>query len=402
MTCTDTSAPIRTRSSRSCRAMTIFGLVAAITFFASSGAPTPLYRMYQQGFGISPLLLTVIFAAYAFSLLGALLTVGSLSDYIGRRPVIFAALVLNAVAMLMFIEANSAAALIAARIVQGFATGVATTSLGAAILDSNRTQGPLFNSVTAFAGLTLGNLGSGALVAFAPDPAQLVYVVLLVASVLEALVLWQMPETASGRPGALASLRPQVSVPAQARQTLARVTPVNVAAWALGGFYLSLMPSLVRVATGLTSPFIGGIVVATLTFSAAAAVVLFRNRSAAVTLAAGTVALAAGVAITLPGVHLQQAPLLLLGTVVAGLGLGSAFSGTVRTVLPLAAAAERAGLLSTLYVECYLAFSLPAVLAGLLAPILGLPLSADIYGTVIILLAITSLVAAHAARLRAR
>jgi hypothetical protein len=162
------------------------------------------------------------------------------------------------------------------------------------------------------------------------------------------------------------------------------------------------MPSLVRVATGLVSPFIGGFVVATLTFSAAVAVVLFRNFSAAVTLAAGTVALAAGVAITLPGVHMQQAPLLLLGTVVAGFGLGSSFSGTVRTVLPLATAAERAGLLSTLYVECYLAFSLPAVLAGLLAPVLGLPLSADIYGTVIILLAMTSLIAARAARNGAR
>jgi MFS family permease len=378
--------------------MTIFGLVAAVTFSASSGAPTPLYRFYQEGFGLSALLLTMIFAAYAFSLLAALLTVGSLSDHIGRRPVIFAALVLNAVAMFMFIEADSAATLIAARIVQGFATGAATTSLGAAILDTNRAHGPLFNSITAFAGLTLGNLGSGALVAFAPAPAQLIYAVLLAASAMEALVLWQMPETAAGRPGALASLRPQVSVPAQARQTLLAVTPVNIAAWALGGFYLSLMPSLLRVATGLASPFIGGFVVAALTFSAAVAVVLFRNFSAGITLAAGTVALAAGVAITLPGVHMQEAPLLLLGTVVAGFGLGSAFSGTVRTVLPLATAAERAGLLSTLYVECYLAFSLPAVLAGLLAPVLGLPLSADIYGTVIILLAITSLIAARAAR----
>jgi MFS family permease len=397
MTSIAAPASIR-RSFRSPRAMTIFGLVTAITFFASSGAPTPLYRLYQQGFGLSPLLLTVVFAAYAFSLLGALLTVGSLSDYIGRRPVIFAALVLNAVAMFMFIEAESAAALIAARVVQGFATGAATTSLGAAILDTNRAQGPLFNSITAFAGLTLGTLGSGTLVAFAPDPAQLIYAVLLVVSALEALVLWRMPETAQGRPGALASLRPQVSVPPQARQTLIAVTPVNVAAWALGGFYFSLMPSLVRVATGLGSPFIGGFVVAALTFSAAVAVVLFRNRSAAVTLAAGTVALATGVAITLPGVHLQQAPLLLLGTVVAGFGLGAAFSGTVRTVLPLATAAERSGLLSTLYVESYLALSLPAVMAGLLAPVLGLPLSADIYGTVIILLAIASLIAAHVSR----
>jgi hypothetical protein len=91
-----------------------------------------------------------------------------------------------------------------------------------------------------------------------------------------------------------------------------------------------------------------------------------------------------------------------IATVVAGFGLGSAFSGTVRMVLPLATAAERSGLLSTLYVESYLALSLPAVMAGLLAPVLGLPLSADIYGTVIILLAIASLIAARVSRFGAK
>src|SRR5215831_19221535 len=69
-------------------AVTAFGIVTAITFIATSSAPTPLYRLYQQGFDLSPLLLTVIFAAYAFSLLAALLTVGSLSDHVGRRPVV--------------------------------------------------------------------------------------------------------------------------------------------------------------------------------------------------------------------------------------------------------------------------------------------------------------------------
>jgi MFS family permease len=375
------------------RALTVFGVIAAVTFSASSGAPTPLYRLYQEHLGLSPLLLTTIFAAYAFSLLGALLTVGSLSDYVGRRPVAFVALVLNAIAMAMFIGAHSAGALIAARVVQGVATGAAITTLGAAILDADRARGPLFNSITTFAGLTFGALGASALATYAPAPEQLIYTVLLAASALEAMVLWRMPETAERKQGAFASLRPQVSVPPQTRQTLARLTPVNIAAWALGGFYLSLMPSLVRAATGSVSPIVGGIVVAALMFTAAVAVVTFRGMPAARVLAIGTLGLAAGVVVTLAGVHAQSVPLLLLGTIVSGLGLGSAFSATVRMLLPLAAADERAGLLSAFYVECYLAFSLPTMLAGLLAPVVGLPMSAYIYGTVVLLLAITSLVA---------
>jgi len=81
------------------------------------------------------------------SLLGALLTVGSLSDYIGRRPAILAALSLNIVAMIMFMSADSALALIAARAVQRFATGLATATLGSAIMDTDRSRGPVDDRV---------------------------------------------------------------------------------------------------------------------------------------------------------------------------------------------------------------------------------------------------------------
>ena len=191
-----------------------------MTFSASGAAPTPLYHLYQQSFGLTPFMVTIIFAAYVLSLLTALLTVGSLSDYIGRRPAILAALRLNIAAMAMFMTADSAMALIAARAVQGFATGLATATLGAAILDTDRSRGPVLNSITAFSGMTAGSLGAAVLVTYAPYPGQLVYFVLLLLSAIEALVLWHMPETAQPKTGAIASLRPHVSVPPQARGAL--------------------------------------------------------------------------------------------------------------------------------------------------------------------------------------
>ncbi len=402
MSCTTaTTAPRGVKHLASTRAMTVFATVAAIVFSASAAAPTPLYRYYQQVFGLSPVVLTIVFSAYVFSVLAALLTVGTLSDYIGRRKVIFGALLLNMLAEAMFIEAGSAAWLVAARIVQGFATGTAITTLGATILDTNRVRGPLLNSITAFLGLAAGALGAGALVAFGPDPARLVYAILLVISALLALVLWQMPETAAGKPGALASLRPHVRVPAHLRPTLLQVTPVNIAAWALGGFNLSLMPSLVRVATGIASPFTGAVVVAALMFTAALAVVAMRNRTADQALGLGTPALAAGVLMILVAVHAEMAAAMLAGASVAGFGFGASFSGLFRKLLPLAAPAERAGLLSAFYVQSYLAFSLPAILAGIAAPRLGLELTTDIYGAAIVLLAVTSLFALRAPPRRA-
>jgi hypothetical protein len=298
----------------------------------------------------------------------------------------------------MFMAAGSAIALIVARAVQGFATGLATATLGATILDTDRSRGPVLNSITAFIGLSAGSLGAAALVSYAPDPAQLVYFVLLMLSATEALVLWHMPETAQLKPGAIASLRPHLSVPSQARGALVQVTPVTIASWALGGFYFSLMPALVRVATGVTSPLVGGLVVSALTLSGAVSVLSLRSIAAGRTLSGAIVVLAIGVAITLAGVQAQLVWLMLGGTIVSGIGFGAAFSGTMRTVLPLAKADERAGLLSAFYVEGYLSFSLPAVLTGFMAPIVGLTVAADVYGAGVIVMALASLLAVRLSR----
>jgi MFS family permease len=375
----------------SCYVTTATAVAAAITFSASGAAPTPLYHEYQEHFGLTPFVITIIFAAYVLSLLLALLTVGSLSDYIGRRPAILAALTVNVAAMILFMTAGSAAALIIARAIQGFANGLAITTLAAIILDTDKERAPLLNSFTAFAGLSAGTLGAGALVTFAPAPEQLVFVVLLVLSVLEAAILWFMPETATTKPGALASLWPRVHVPRVARATFAAVTPVNIASWSLGGFYFSLMPSVVRAATGTTTPIVGGLVVATLTLSGAVAVVALRKLAPEKMFLLGIVTLALGVLVTLAGVQYQNVGVMLFGTVVGGTGFGTVFSGTLRSVLPFAEPGERAGLLSAYFVEGYLSFSLPALAAGSLAPIVGLTRTADFYGVGVILLAVTSL-----------
>jgi MFS family permease len=379
-------------SSSACRNLTIFGVITAVTFSACSSAPTPLYRLYQDHLGLTPPVLTTIFGAYAFSLLAALLTVGSLSDYIGRKPVTFAALLLNAVAMAVFANAHSALDLIGARIIQGFAMGAAITTLGAAILDADRGRGPLLNSITAFIGLMIGAFGAAALATYAPAPESLVYALLLAVTLVLAIVLWFVPETAEKRSGAWASLRPHLHVPPKARHMFILLTPINIAAWALGGFYLSLMPSLVRVATGISLPIVGGSVVATLMASAAVAVIVFRKQTPVLALRIGILSLAMGVAITLAGVHAESVVLLMSGTLVAGFGFGTSFSGIMRTLLPLADEHERAGLLSVFYVESYLAFSLPTIAIGLLVPVLSLPLSAYVYGSIVLTLALISFV----------
>jgi len=375
------------------RVMTAFSFVSAATVVGSSSAATPLYRLYQESMHLTPLMITMVFAVYAISLLAALLTVGGLSDYVGRRPVILGGLIVNAVAMVLFSYANDVGDLILARAVQGLCVGASTTTLGAAILDSDRTRGPLLNSVSAFIGLMVGALGAGLLVTFAPDPFHLVYEVLFVITAALIVLLWFMPETVSRKPGALASLRPNVRVPVQSRAALLLVTPANVASWALGGFYLSLMPTIVAATMGVSAPWVGGVVVAVLMLTAAVSVGVLRQLPARRLLIIGTTSLSIGVMVSLLGIQQHSTVLLFVGTAIAGIGFGSSFAGILSTVLPTAEAHQRAGLLATFYVISYLAFSLPALAAGISVPFVGLAVVAYVYGTVVIVLAIISLIA---------
>jgi len=364
----------------------VFYAAASATFFAASSAPTPLYRVYQQAFAFSPVLITVIFAVYAFALLVSLLIVGSISDHLGRRPVIFTSLLLNMVAMALFLMADGPNWLIAARIVQGLATGAAASSIGAALVDLDPAKGSVTNSIAPLAGMAIGALGTSALVQYAPAPMFLVYAVVLALLVTQAMLIWWIPETTHRRPGLLASLKPEAAVPPQVRRTLLALTPINIAVWALAGFYLSLVPSLVSATTGSTAPLVGGSVVAALTISGAASVFLLRQKPTATTLTFGTWTMTLGILSVIAGVHTAQVAVLITGTLIAGAGFGASFLGVVRSIMPLAKPDERAGLFSAFYIQSYLAFSLPAILAGFLSKAVGYTETADIYAIAILLL----------------
>jgi MFS family permease len=219
--------------------------------------------------------------------------------------------------------------------------------------------------------------------------------------VVQAALIWTTPETTHRRAGLIASLKPEVAIPPQVRRTLLALTPINVAVWALGGFYLSLVPSLISATTGSTAPLVGGSVVAALTVSGAASVFLLRKKPAATALTFGISTMTLGILAVVAGVHSAEVPVLIAGTLIAGAGFGANFLGAVRSIMPLAKPDERAGLLSAFYIQSYLAFSLPAILAGFLSKTVGFTATTDIYAAAILVLVGGGVVALRAGRERA-
>ena len=249
-----------------------------VSFLAGSAAPTPLYAVYQAAWGFTPITVTVVFGVYALAVLATLLVAGSLSDYVGRRPVLLVATLLQIGAMLVFATADGLAMLVAGRIVQGIATGGAAAAIGAAMIDLDRTRGTLANAVGPMTGTATGSLVSGLLVQYAPAPAVLVYAVLAGVLAVQAIGIAWMPETVARRPGALATLRPRFAVPPQVRNALLVATPALVAAWALAGFWGSLGPALVRQLVGSQSRVLGGLPLFVLAASGASTVFALRQR----------------------------------------------------------------------------------------------------------------------------
>jgi MFS family permease len=378
----------------------VYATLTAITFSTVAGAPTPIYRFYRETLGLTPFTITFIFAVYAFTIIAAFLTVARLSDYVGRKPMIFVALGLNAIALLLFFVAESAATLIAARAVQGVATGIALATLGALIADTAPRWAATLNSVTAFVGLALGALIAGVFVTFAPWPTHLVYAVLLGVTLAEMVILAWVVETTSRKAGAWGGIRPKLTVPKAAAAPMARLFPLTLSAWALGGFYLSLMPSLVIAATGVRSPLVGAAVVSALMVAAGLSSLAMRSLEAGKTVRVAAALLAAGILLTLFAIAAGSPLGMLFGTIVAGVGFGASYGGSLRVLLPLASAHERAGLLSAYFVESYLAFALPAIAAGLAAPRFGLVATALVYGSALALSALVTLAVETAAARR--
>jgi hypothetical protein len=339
-------------------------LSLVVGFVASSSAPTPLYAVYQHAWGFSPITITVIFGVYALAVLASLLVAGSLSDYVGRRPVLLAATLAQAAVMVVFATASGVGGLLVARVLQGLTTGAAAGAAGAGMLDIDRPKGTVANAVAPMLGTAAGSLLSGLAVAYLPAPTALVYLVLGAVFVVQAVGVAHMPETASPRPGALASLRLHLHVPASVRGPLLRAAPALVAAWALAGFYGSIGPLVVHRLAGSPAIALGGLALGALAAGGALAALLTQQLRAHALLRLGTAALAGGVALTLLAIDAGSLIAFFTGAAIAGAGFGASFQGGIRSVVPLAAAHERSGVLSIVYLIAYLAMGGPAVLGG--------------------------------------
>lgn len=372
---------------------------AAITFtslYLAAGALTPLLVVYKDQWHFPASMLTLAFAVYAVGFLGALLTLGSLSDHIGRRPVLIGALVVQLASNVIFLVAPAIGWVIAGRIVQGVAQGAATTAFTAALVElapANRKRlGTTLGSVGLTGGLGLGSLLAGIAIQLTTDANAIVFTALSIVTVVGIVVVFFSPESVARTSGALRSLIPRVAIPPATRREFAAAAPVIAAVWMLAGLSGGLAPSMVHSVFDIDSGLLNGVAGFIAPATSAVIGLAFTRVDPRRAMTIGIYASIVGAIGIVTGARSGMLGVMFAGQAIAGVGFGASFTAALRLIFPLAAAHQRAGVVAVIYVIAYVAFGVPIVIAGQLADPIGIVSTVTWYTALTVLLALISLI----------
>lgn len=409
-TSTPTRAPVRGTARFSRTASFVVASTALLLVFVSAGSPIPLYNTYRAEDGLTNADLSLATVLYLAAAASSLLVLGRLSDHLGRRPVAVGALVASALGLLALAGVDSLAPLAVGRLLQGLATGLASSALGAFAIDSApprpRWLPAVVTSAAPMLGIPVGALLSGALVDHAPAPRHLGFAVVGVLLVVIAVLVVLSPETVVPRGGAggggraaarraLASLRPQVHVPAEAGRSLLAVAGLILATWSLGGFYQAFGPSIAADQLGSRAALTAAAVFASFTLLSVLGGPLSGRLRADRAMRLGAVAYACCVAGILLALGARATVPFLLVSLLAGLVQGAAQTGGMRSLLAVTSPADRAGLLSTVFLLNYASAAVPGLVAGRLTHAFTMLQIAGGYGVLVLVGVITVLVLAR-------
>jgi predicted MFS family arabinose efflux permease len=350
---------------------------ALLSNMIGTNLPTPLYGVYRTEFGFSQATLTLIFAIYALAVIAALLLFGRLSDAYGRRPLLMIGLLLAAAGSVLFALAQGVVWLFVARAVQGLAAGIVSGTVIAALVElqprADKRHAALIATLAQAGGTALGPPLAGVLAQYAPLPTVLPYLIQLLLLTPALMAAWAMPETVEEAGSGSVTWRPRKpEVPAGIRVTFAFASAAVFVAWAVTGLYLSLVPSYVANLFQADNLALEGGVVFVMLGASSAAQVLLRRTPSQTAITSGLLMLAVGLGGIVLAVPLGSLWLLLLATLLSGIGHGLAFLGSQNAVGGVAPSERRAEVNSSFYLAVYLGVGLPVVGTGLAANLVGL------------------------------
>ncbi|GAB6859723.1 MFS transporter [Microbacterium xylanilyticum] len=344
--------------------------VAFLTEMAFCAVPTPLYAIYQRHDGFPTIVLTVIFVAYAVGVMLSLYLAGHVSDWLGRRRVILASLLINVLAAVLFLVWTDVAGLIVARFVCGLGIGILTATATAHLSElgiaAGRSAGrsALVSTFANLGGIALGPLLSALIATSSDQPLVAPYGVFAVILAVEAVVVAFVPETVERREERPAYRPQRVAVPAAGRAAFWSAAAAAFGAFAVFGTFMGLSSTFLSGVLGVHSPLLVGVAPFILFMAAAAAQMATTAVPARVQLTGAIVLAVLGLAGVAVGAAVMSLALFLIGSGVAGAGIGILFRNALTTAAAAAIPERRGEALAAIFLIAYAGMTLPPLLAA--------------------------------------
>ena len=386
---------VRSKATWSLRSSFALVVAAQILLFAGSNLPTPLFPIYAHHYGFGSATVTLLFGSYVAVLIPALLFVGTLSDRVGRRPLLVSGIAITVLSSLAFAAARSVGWLFAGEMIYGVGAALVMACVSVAIREShpsaNVASAALAASVAMAVGLTIGPLVSGLLASVTPWPTTAPYVLDVVLATALALALIRIPET---RPLVhhTAPRAKVVYVPPEIRRAFIGPAAVGALSFMAGGWLFALAPSFLHESLGvhITQPVVAGLFTALALFVNGVTQVALRNHHSRRETTTGIATLLAGMAIIAISAVPGSLAIAIVGAVLVGIGSGIAQMSAMHSVQHLAPIHARGSVMSTYVTLCYAALSVPVIIAGFAAEVFSL---ATVTAWYVVALAVVSAVA---------
>lgn len=346
-------------------------LVAFAFFVVMSGTtlPTPLYPAFQQRYGFSVLVITVIFGVYAVAVVGSLLLLGRLSDFVGRRRVLLPGVLVSAASAALILFASGLGGVLAGRVLSGVSAAIFTGTATAAIVDllpeARRGTATIVAVAANLGGLGGGQLLSGTVADHVSRPLEVPFAVDLGLCALALIALLLAPRDKPTRAGRWRPTR--FEVPPVVRPVFVPAAITGFCGFAVLGLFGAVVPGLLAHELQVHSATVTGAIVFVAFAAAAAGQIATRRLPAPLALPLGCAALIAGVALVAVAVVTETLVPLVIASPLTGLAQGFVIGAGLAGINRLAPPAQRGEVASNYFVVLYVGLALPVMGVGLLS-----------------------------------
>ncbi len=365
-------------------------VTCSMALMISTNVASGVYPLYRSLHILSAFQITEVFAAYICGLIPILLVSSWLSAKYGLRTVIVSALIFAILGTAIIGFGGTFAYFLLGRVLQGVAVGLSTGNLAAAIIRLEPNGNHHRAALAIGLAMTVGGGSApiiGAVVAqYVAQPTLTPYLLVIILLALLLPLSFTLPRTKQHTPSIT-----WPRVPEPIRKAFGTSAIAAFLAWSVAAMFLSVVPVVVASHLQHSDLVVPAIAAGTVLIVSGITQASARIRSQT-SLQSGYCILAVAAVLLIFGEVSEVLALILLSSVIGGIGHGLTFLGATRLLnAEISGLDARTEVLAAYNVAIYFGVGVPALCVGALSTVISASSAVCAFGGFVIVLALFGL-----------